>query len=120
MLALVLVACGGDNASAAPAPAPAKPGMLVVTNNTGEDLDEMDISASSEAEEWEEINLFNGKVLKNGESIEIPVSAFTKNEKYDLAFSGEDHSYFKLDVDVKNGGSVTVENGDLFQLKKSD
>jgi hypothetical protein len=108
---LGLAACGGDAKSAA---APAKPGILVITNNTGEDLKELDISVSSEAEDWENVNLFNGKVLKRGESIEIPTSSFVKDEAYDLAFTGEDNSYFKMEVDVKKVGTVTVEKSDVF------
>ena len=104
-LVMGLAACGEDNGSTASV----TPGMLVVTNNTGEDLNEMDISVSSEEE-----------VLKHGESIEIPVSAFPKNEKYDLSFTGENNSYFKMEVDVKTAGSISVEKGDLFQPEDED
>ena len=115
-LVMGLAACGEDNGSTASV----TPGMLVVTNNTGEDLNEMDISVSSEEEAWDEVNLFNGKVLKHGESIEIPVSAFPKNEKNDLSFTGENNSYFKMEVDVKTAGSISVEKGDLFQPEDED
>jgi hypothetical protein len=112
MLAVIfgLVACGGNSNGGQSA----TPGVLVVQNNTGEDLTEFDISAASEEENWENKNLFDGKVLKHGASIEIATALFAKNEKYDLAFESKGNSYFKMEVDVKKGGTVTIEKRDRF------
>jgi hypothetical protein len=88
--------------------------VLVIVNDTGEDLNEMLISPSSEESDWERNNLFEGVVVKNGESVEIPLSVFTQDGAYDLTFTSvKGNDYYIWDVDVRGAGTITVTKDDL-------
>jgi len=110
-LTLGLAACGEEKNTAA---VPAKPGVLIITNNTGEVLSGMDITVGSEFDRWEGRNLFNGKTVKPGESVQIPLSVFPKNQPYNLMFISQENSYFVTEVDVRTAGTVVVGKDDLF------
>ena len=86
---------------------------ITVTNLTGQAISDMIISAESNDSDWEEADLFGGKTLKNGESIEINKTEFTKSENYDLSFAGEDGTdYFIWSVNPEWTDSLTVEPDD--------
>lgn len=89
-------------------------GNLVIKNTTGKDLNEMFISAASEEEDWEEANLLEGKVLKNGKSITISKSVFTENDLYDFTFTSTgDDIYYIWEVNIAKTATLTVTRDHL-------
>jgi hypothetical protein len=89
-------------------------GSLVIVNQTGEDLNEMLISRSSEESEWEDANLFEGRILENKKSAELPLSFFEQSGNYDLTFTSVDgNDYYIWEVDVRNAGTIIVTRDDL-------
>jgi hypothetical protein len=108
-----LIACGGDKAQAG-SPATATSDTITIKNMTGKNLNEMLISPASEENNWNKEDHFKGKVLKNGQSIEIKKSIFAKAENYDLTFTSvDDDDYFVWEVDVKHVNSIEVTKDDL-------
>jgi hypothetical protein len=112
-----LLACGGDKARSGAtvgAPATALTGSITIKNLTGKNLNEMLISPASEENNWNKEDHFKGKVLKNGQSVEIKKSIFTKDENYDLTFTSVDgDDYYIWEVDVKHVNSIEVTKDDL-------
>lgn len=96
---MVVFSCSGKN-------------TITVKNQSGAELLDMVIMEAADDAEWqEENNLFGEGTLANGESVEIPKSAFPKPGVYAISFAAENGTefYYLWDIDTRITGSVTVK-----------